>query len=135
MGLARIESDGGPAQTELTGTGTIMGTVDYMSPEQALNTKHADQRADIYSLGISLYYLLAGKAAYGGETAMEKLMAHREAADSLVARSSDHGIQATRSRLQKDGGEEDRRSLPDDERSDRGVGRPWVRRFEHRPQR
>jgi serine/threonine protein kinase len=73
MGLARIESDG-PAQTELTGTGTIMGTVDYMSPEQALNTKHADHRADIYSLGISLYYLLAGKAAYGGETAMEKLM-------------------------------------------------------------
>ena len=75
MGLARIESDG-PAQTELTGSGTIMGTVDYMSPEQALNTKHADHRADIYSLGISLYYLLAGKSAYGGETAMEKLMAH-----------------------------------------------------------
>ncbi len=75
MGLARIDSDG-PAQTELTGSGTIMGTVDYMSPEQALNTKHADHRADIYSLGISLYYLLAGKSAYGGETAMEKLMAH-----------------------------------------------------------
>ena len=64
-------------QAELTGTGTIMGTVDYMSPEQALNTKNADQRADIYSLGMSLYYLLAGKAAYGGETAMEKLMAHQ----------------------------------------------------------
>ncbi|HEX3654902.1 MAG TPA: SUMF1/EgtB/PvdO family nonheme iron enzyme [Pirellulales bacterium] len=76
MGLARIESDGA-AQTELTGTGTIMGTVDYMSPEQAINTKHADHRADIYSLGMSLYYLLAGKAVYGGETAMEKLMAHQ----------------------------------------------------------
>jgi len=76
MGLARIEGDG-PAQTELTSTGTIMGTVDYMSPEQAMNTKNADHRADIYSLGISLYYLLAGKAAYGGDTAMEKLMAHQ----------------------------------------------------------
>ena len=77
MGLARIESDVGPAQTDLTGTGTIMGTVDYMSPEQALNTKDADQRADIYSLGMSLYFLLAGKAAYSGETAMQKLMAHQ----------------------------------------------------------
>ena len=64
-------------QTELTGTGTIMGTVDYMAPEQAVNTKYADHRADIYSLGISLYYLLAGKAAYTGETAMEKLLAHQ----------------------------------------------------------
>jgi serine/threonine protein kinase len=79
MGLARIESGGdAPAQAELTGTGAVMGTVDYMAPEQALNTKHADQRADIYSLGISLYYLIAGKAAYVGDTTMEKLLAHRE---------------------------------------------------------
>ncbi|HWA97848.1 MAG TPA: family 16 glycoside hydrolase, partial [Pirellulales bacterium] len=77
MGLARIDSPGGEA-SELTGTGAVMGTVDYMAPEQALNTKHADQRADIYSLGISLYYLLAGKCAYGGDTLMEKLLAHRE---------------------------------------------------------
>ena len=77
MGLARIESDG-PAQNDLTGTGTIMGTVDYMAPEQALNTKHADQRADIYSLGMSMYYLLAGKSAYRGDSAMETLIAHRE---------------------------------------------------------
>ena len=77
MGLARIEQADGGVQSELTGTGTIMGTVDYMSPEQALNTKDADHRADIYSLGMSLYYLLAGKAAYSGDTAMEKLMAHQ----------------------------------------------------------
>ena len=71
MGLARIESPGA-AQAELTGTGAVMGTVDYMSPEQAFNTKYADARADIYSLGCSLYYLIAGKATYGGETVARK---------------------------------------------------------------
>jgi len=45
MGLARLDS-AGPHQDELTGSGQIMGTVDYMAPEQAVSTKHADQRAD-----------------------------------------------------------------------------------------
>ncbi|HEY2249966.1 MAG TPA: protein kinase, partial [Planctomycetaceae bacterium] len=76
MGLARIEGDTA-GQAELTGTGAIMGTIDYMAPEQAMSTKHADARADIYSLGCSLYYLLTGKATYDGDTLMAKLLAHR----------------------------------------------------------
>jgi serine/threonine protein kinase len=79
MGLARINTgDDAATQAELTGTGAVLGTVDYMAPEQALSTKHADARADIYSLGCSLHYLITGKAAYDGDTLMAKLLAHRE---------------------------------------------------------
>jgi hypothetical protein len=79
MGLARLSSDGNAAtQAELTGTGAALGTVDYMAPEQAVSTKHADARADIYGLGCSLHYLLTGKATYDGDTLMAKLLAHRE---------------------------------------------------------
>jgi serine/threonine protein kinase len=91
MGLARIDSDGD--KHELTSTGAVMGTVDYMAPEQALSTKHADARSDIYSLGISLWYLLTGKAAYPGESMMARLLGHRDApipslAEALAQRTS-----------------------------------------------
>ena len=77
LGIARVEEEG-DSPVELTKTGSILGTVDYMPPEQALNTRKADQRADIYSLGCTLYFLLVGRPVYAGETVMERLVAHRE---------------------------------------------------------
>ncbi|MDX1944431.1 MAG: SUMF1/EgtB/PvdO family nonheme iron enzyme [Pirellulaceae bacterium] len=54
-----------------------MGSVDYMAPEQAFNSKNADARADIYSLGCTLFRLLTGQNMFEGGTLVEKLMAHQ----------------------------------------------------------
>jgi formylglycine-generating enzyme required for sulfatase activity len=54
-----------------------MGTVDYIAPEQARNSHDVDIRADIYSLGCTLYYLLAGRPPFQGGTMTEKLLQHQ----------------------------------------------------------
>ena len=81
MGLARItgtEAAMGGAE-RLTTTGQIMGTCDYMAPEQSLDTHQADARADIYSLGCTLYRLLTGNPPYRGETFAKLFLMHLEA--------------------------------------------------------
>jgi serine/threonine protein kinase len=82
LGAARMENVWGEPIAEndegLTHTGNILGTVDYMAPEQALNLRHADGRADIYGLGCTLYRLLTNQRIYPGETVLERILAHRE---------------------------------------------------------
>jgi serine/threonine protein kinase len=63
-------------QTELTGEGAMLGTPDYVAPEQTLDAAHADIRADIYSLGCTLYYLLTGAPPFKGRSLFEILQAH-----------------------------------------------------------
>lgn len=80
LGLATLDDQlatEDPANA-LTKSGSVMGTADFIAPEQALNTKNADSRSDIYSLGATLFYLLNGQPPYGGKTIMEKLLAHRD---------------------------------------------------------
>ena len=56
-------------------TGAVLGTADYMAPEQVLNSTAVDIRADIYSLGVTLYTLINGKPPFGG-SCTQKLMGH-----------------------------------------------------------
>ena len=83
MGLARIDQPPDPyaptAPEALTESGRVMGTYDYMAPEQAQDTHRADHRADIYSLGCTLYRLLTGQKPYQGDTPVQVLLAHSQA--------------------------------------------------------
>jgi serine/threonine protein kinase len=82
LGLARFNDALGKPPDDmgaLTQAGTIMGTVDYMPPEQALGLASIDHRADIYSLGCTLYFLLNARPPYQGPTMMAVLLKHREA--------------------------------------------------------
>ncbi|EAQ79208.1 protein kinase domain-containing protein [Blastopirellula marina] len=76
MGIARLTSEDDPAG--LTQEGSVMGTVDFMSPEQAVSSKTVKPQADLYSLGCSFYYFLTGRPPFEGEELMVKLLAHRE---------------------------------------------------------
>lgn len=76
LGLARLR-DEEPAD-QLTPTGMVMGTPDYVAPEQTIDSKHVDIRADIYALGCTLYHLLAGKVPFPGGDTINKLIRHRQ---------------------------------------------------------
>src|SRR5262249_1948462 len=68
----------------LTGTNMVLGTPDYIAPEQAEDSGAAKQWSDIYSLGCTLYHLLAGKPPFRGATALRKTNAHRTRAAEQI---------------------------------------------------
>jgi eukaryotic-like serine/threonine-protein kinase len=70
FGLARYESED---RERLTKIGHMLGTIDYVAPEQAQDARNADIRADIYGLGCTLFYLLTGKPPFQGDSMVEKL--------------------------------------------------------------
>jgi WD40 repeat protein/serine/threonine protein kinase len=78
MGLARLDRDGDSDHSStMTQEGAVMGTPDYIAPEQALDSHQVDIRADLYSLGCTLYFLLSGRVPFPGGEMMAKLLRHQ----------------------------------------------------------
>jgi serine/threonine protein kinase len=77
LGLARCAFEGEEAWQTSEGEQSAVGTADYVAPEQVMDPRGVDGRADIYSLGLTFYFLLTGRRPFPKSTLVELLMAHR----------------------------------------------------------
>jgi serine/threonine-protein kinase len=84
LGLALFQEDETESLTVLHNE-KVMGTADYLSPEQAINSHEVDHRADIYSLGCTLYYLLTGKPPFSEGTLAQRIAKHQTAEPPALA--------------------------------------------------
>jgi len=88
LGLARLQEAAPDSRsanlTLVSGPSVMQGTPDYMAPEQALDFHAADIRADIYSLGCTLFFLLTGRPPFAGASLAQKLLKHQQAEPPAV---------------------------------------------------
>ena len=77
LGLAKLTED--DASLTMANEENVLGTADYLAPEQALNSHEADSRSDIYSLGCTLYFLLTGRPPFPEGSISERLLKHQTA--------------------------------------------------------
>jgi tetratricopeptide (TPR) repeat protein len=92
LGIARLifPDIDDPGTVKLTRTGELMGTPDYLSPEQIHDFHRVDIRADIYSLGCTMFQLLAGEPPFTGRSLAEKVLVQRRGdAPDITTRRSD----------------------------------------------
>ncbi len=83
LGLARLRQSADQPSTGpmsvLTSEGMMIGTPDFLAPEQARDARNVDARADIYSLGCTFYFLLTGQPPFPGGSLVDKLFKHAQA--------------------------------------------------------
>jgi hypothetical protein len=77
LGLALVRGETGGAREVVGGQGYVVGTMDYISPEQADDPSKVDGLADVYSLGCTLYYTVTGRPPFPGGTSGEKIQRHQ----------------------------------------------------------
>jgi serine/threonine protein kinase len=76
LGLAIIQGEAPSDHTVVGGQGYVVGTMDYLAPEQAEDAAKVDARSDIYSLGCTLYFALTGRQPFPGGTSIKKIRRH-----------------------------------------------------------
>jgi serine/threonine-protein kinase len=107
LGLACLVEPGGaaPHGRDITALGQTVGTVDYMSPEQAADGRNVDARSDIYSLGCTMYALLSGEPPFQASSEVEVLVKHARESPPPI-RNVDPRLAAIAERMmQKDPGQ------------------------------
>jgi serine/threonine protein kinase len=77
LGLAIMQGESGSSREVVGGQGYVVGTMDYIAPEQTEDAAGVDPRSDIYALGSTLYFALTGRPPFPGGTVLEKLQRHR----------------------------------------------------------
>lgn len=84
LGLARFDDDRHASLTMAHGDG-VVGTADYLAPEQAIDSHHVSPSADLYGLGCSLYYALTGRAPFDDGTLARRILMHQKSDPRPIA--------------------------------------------------